>query len=125
MPRVAEKCSKLFGMDCLFCRIAAGEIPATKLYEDDKAVAFADIAPQAPVHVLLIPRKHIQSLAHLEAGDEQIVGHLHALAGKLAEVKGLSKGYRTVMNTGEEGGQTVEHLHLHLIGGRSMRWPPG
>jgi histidine triad (HIT) family protein len=112
-------------MDCLFCRIAAGEIPANKLYEDDRAVAIADIAPQAPVHVLLIPRKHIQSLAHLLPGDEQIVGHLHALAGKLAEVKGLVNGYRTVINTGEAGGQTVAHLHLHLMGGRSMSWPPG
>jgi len=112
-------------MDCLFCRIAAGEIPAKKLYEDDEAIAIADIAPQAPVHILLIPRRHIPSLAHLEAGDEQIVGHLHALAGRLAAEKGLHRGYRTVMNTGEEGGQTVAHLHVHLLGGRSMAWPPG
>ncbi len=112
-------------MDCLFCRIVAGEIPAKKLYEDDKAIAFADIAPQAPVHTLLVPRKHIQSLAHLAPGDEQIVGHLHAIAGKLAAEKGLHNGYRTVINTGEEGGQTVAHLHLHLMGGRPMTWPPG
>jgi histidine triad (HIT) family protein len=112
-------------MDCLFCKIAAGEIPAQKLYEDDDAVVFADIHPQAPVHVLLIPRKHIASLAHLSPGDERLLGHLHAVAKKIAEERGLSKGFRTVMNTGEEGGQTVDHLHLHLLGGRTMHWPPG
>jgi histidine triad (HIT) family protein len=112
-------------MDCLFCRIAAGEIPVQKLYEDDDAVVFADIHPQAPVHVLLIPRKHIASLAHLGPGDERLLGHLHAVAKKVAEEKGLAKGFRTVMNTGEDGGQTVDHLHLHLLGGRPMHWPPG
>ncbi len=112
-------------MDCLFCKIAAGEIPAKKLYEDDTAVAFADIEPQAPVHILMIPRKHIPSLAHLAPGEEQIVGHLHAVANRLALEKGLEKGFRTVMNTGQHGGQTVAHLHLHLLGGRSMGWPPG
>jgi histidine triad (HIT) family protein len=112
-------------MDCLFCKIASGEIPAQKLYEDDDAVVFADIHPQAPVHVLLIPRKHIASLAHLSAGDERLLGHLHAVAKKIAEEKGLKKGFRTVMNTGEDGGQTVDHMHLHLLGGRSMHWPPG
>jgi histidine triad (HIT) family protein len=111
-------------MDCLFCRIAAGEIPVQKLYEDDDAVAFADIQPQAPIHLLLIPRKHIASLAHLSAGDERLIGHLHVVAKKLAEEKALD-GFRTVMNTGADGGQTVQHLHMHLLGGRPMHWPPG
>ena len=112
-------------MDCLFCKVAAGEIPAQKFYEDADALAFADIHPQAPVHVLLIPRKHIASLAHLTAEDEHLLGHLHAVAKKIAEEKGLTKGFRTVMNTGDDGGQTVAHLHLHLLGGRAMHWPPG
>jgi histidine triad (HIT) family protein len=113
------------GMDCLFCKIAGGEIPAKRLYEDDDAVVFADLHPQAPVHVLVIPRKHIPSLAHLSLGDEQLIGHLHAVAKKVAEAQGLSNGFRTVMNTGSDGGQTVDHVHLHLLGGRSMHWPPG
>jgi histidine triad (HIT) family protein len=118
-------CGNLVSMDCLFCKIASGEIRAQKLYEDDDAVAFADIHPQAPVHVLLIPRKHIASLAHLSPGDERLLGHLHAVAKKIAEDKGLANGFRTVMNTGEDGGQTVDHMHLHLLGGRAMHWPPG
>ncbi len=111
-------------MDCVFCKIAAGEIPAKRLYEDDHAVAFADLEPQAPVHVLLIPRKHIVSLAHMSPGDEQLIGHLHAVAKSLAEERRLD-GYRTVINTGADGGQTVQHVHLHLLGGRSLKWPPG
>ena len=118
-------CDKLVGMDCLFCKIAAGEIPAEKLYEDDDAVVFADIHPQAPVHVLLIPRKHIASLAHLSPGDERLLGHLHAVAKKIAEEKGLKKGFRTVMNTGERWWTDGRSLHLHLLGGRTMHWPPG
>jgi histidine triad (HIT) family protein len=116
--------SKLIGMDCLFCRIAAGEIPAQKLYEDEDAIAFQDIQPQAPVHVVLIPRKHIASLAHLSPGDERLIGHMHVVAKKLAEEKGLD-GFRTVVNTGNDGGQTIHHLHMHLLGGRPMHWPPG
>src|SRR6185437_6069776 len=115
----------LIPMDCLFCKIAAGEIPVQKLYEDDDAVVFADVRTQAPVHVLLNPRKHIASLAHLSPGDERIVGHLHKVAKTIAEEKALSSGFRTVMNTGPDGGQTVDHLHLHLLGGRAMHWPPG
>lgn len=111
-------------MDCVFCKIANGEIPTTKLYEDEDAIAFADLAPQAPVHLLLIPRKHIVSLAHMEPGDERLIGHLHAVAKGLAEKRGL-KGFRTVINTGEDGGQTVQHVHVHLLAGRSLQWPPG
>ncbi len=112
-------------MDCLFCKIAAGDIPVQKVLEDDTTLAFTDIHPQAPVHVLIIPRKHITSLAHLSPEDEQLIGHMHALAKKVAEQKGLEKGFRTVVNTGPEGGQTVDHLHLHVLGGRPMHWPPG
>ena len=112
-------------MPCLFCQIASGAIPVTRLYENEHVLAFPDLHPQAPVHVLLIPRKHIPSLAHLSPGDERLVGHLHAVAKKIAEEKGLAKGFRTVMNTGEDGGQTIDHVHLHLLGGRAMHWPPG
>ena len=109
----------------LFEKIVAREIPAKIVFEDDEILAFHDVNPQAPVHVLLIPRKHIASLAHLSSGDERLLGHLHAVAKKIAEEKGLTKGFRTVMNTGEDGGQTVDHMHLHLLGGRTMHWPPG
>lgn len=112
-------------MDCLFCKIAAGAIPVQKLFEDDTIMAFADIHPQAPVHVLIIPRKHIDSLAHLSPGDEMLLGRMHAVAKQVAEQQGLHNGFRTVMNTGDGGGQTVPHLHLHLLGGRPMHWPPG
>ncbi|MGI8773097.1 MAG: histidine triad nucleotide-binding protein [Acidobacteriaceae bacterium] len=112
-------------MDCLFCKIAAGSIPVQKVFEDDTVVAFTDIHPQAPVHLLIIPRNHIASLAHLSPEDERLLGHMHALAKQIAEEKGLHNGFRTVMNTGPDGGQTVDHLHLHLLGGRPMHWPPG
>ncbi|MFZ0664045.1 MAG: histidine triad nucleotide-binding protein [Acidobacteriaceae bacterium] len=113
--------------DCIFCKIAAGEIPTKKLYEDEQAVAFADIDPKAPVHILIIPRKHIASLAEVGASEEgkTLVGHLHGIANQLARQEKLSKGYRIVINTGPEGGQTVDHLHLHVLGGRQMHWPPG
>ncbi|WP_158749076.1 histidine triad nucleotide-binding protein [Acidobacterium sp. S8] len=112
-------------MDCIFCKIIAGTIPSKKLYEDDRAFAFADIDPKAPVHVLIVPKKHIPSLAEAESGDEALLGHLQLVAKQLAAEHNLSNGYRTVLNSGEEAGQTVFHLHLHLIGGRQMNWPPG
>jgi len=114
-------------MDCIFCKIVAGEIPAKKLYEDEYAIAFADINPQAPVHILIIPKQHIASLAQLGTSEQEInlVGHLHSVAGQLARQQNLDKGYRIVINTGPDGGQTVDHLHLHLLGGRQMHWPPG
>lgn len=109
---------------CLFCRIANGEIPVTLIAQNAHAVAFRDIHPQAPVHVLVIPRRHIGSLA--EATDAEEVGALSLLAAEVARTEGISaNGYRTVMNTGADGGQTVFHLHLHLLGGRTMTWPPG
>jgi histidine triad (HIT) family protein len=113
--------------DCIFCKIAAGEIPAKKLYEDEQAVAFADIDPKAPVHNLIIPRRHIASLAEVGASEEEktLVGHLLNIANQLARQQKLSKGYRVVVNIGPDGGQAVDHLHLHLLGGRPMHWPPG
>jgi histidine triad (HIT) family protein len=112
-------------MSCLFCKIVEGVIPSTAMYLDDKCYAFADIHPQAPVHFLVVPREHLVSLA--EAGEEHpaLLGHLLWVAARLAREKGLGKGYRVVVNTGEDGGQTVDHLHLHLLGGRPMNWPPG
>ncbi len=112
-------------MDCLFCKIAAGTIPVTRLYEDDLCVAFPDINPQAPTHILIIPKQHISSLAHATTEDAPLLGHLLATAAAIAAQQKLADGYRTVINTGSDGGQTVHHLHLHLLGGRAMHWPPG
>jgi|ERR1035438_4488180 histidine triad (HIT) family protein len=112
-------------MNCIFCSIADGTIPSTAIYQDELCYAFADIHPQAPVHVLIIPREHIVSLAHAEQNHGALLGHLLGVAAEIARVKGLSKGYRVVLNSGADGGQTVDHLHLHLLGGRSLTWPPG
>jgi len=112
-------------MSCLFCKIVDGSIPSSSIYQDEQCYAFADIHPQAPVHVLIVPREHIASLADLEAGDKSLLGHLVSAAAEIARAKGLDQGYRVVVNTGSDGGQTVDHLHLHLLGGRPMTWPPG
>jgi histidine triad (HIT) family protein len=112
-------------MDCLFCKIAAGAIPVTRLYEDDLCLAFPDINPQAPTHILIIPKRHIASLAHAAPEDTPLLGHLLATASTIAAQQKLANGYRTLINTGPDGGQTVHHLHLHLLGGRPMHWPPG
>ncbi|MBD5559478.1 MAG: histidine triad nucleotide-binding protein [Clostridia bacterium] len=112
--------------DCLFCRIAAGSVPSAKVYEDDMVYAFKDIDPQAPLHVLIIPKKHIQSV--LQAGGENApyVAAMMDAARKIAKDAGVDEsGFRLVMNTGADGGQTVDHLHAHLLGGRSLGWPPG
>lgn len=112
--------------NCLFCKIAAGEIPATEVYSDEHIVAFRDISPAAPQHILLIPRKHIQSVAALTEQDGELMGKLLLTAKKIAIDLGVAQsGYRCVLNTGEDGGQTVHHLHLHLLAGRQMSWPPG
>lgn len=112
--------------DCLFCRIIAGQIPARRLHEDDDCIAFADINPQAPHHVLIIPRKHVASVSGLTAEDDRVVGAIHRVAAQLAEQLGVSRsGYRVVTNTGPGAGQTVFHLHFHLLGGRALGWPPG
>jgi histidine triad (HIT) family protein len=112
-------------MPCLFCKIIAGEIPSKKVFEDDLTYAFKDINPQAPTHVLVVPRKHIASLAEAGAEDEGLLGYLHLVAARIASSERLANGFRTVMNTGSDGGQTVDHLHVHLLGGRAMGWPPG
>jgi histidine triad (HIT) family protein len=112
--------------DCMFCRIIAGEIPSTKVYEDATAYAFRDINPQAPTHVLIIPKEHIESLNDASQSDEALLGHLMRLAPKIANQEGIAEnGYRTLINTGAESGQTVSHIHVHLLGGRPMAWPPG
>ncbi|HWP85188.1 MAG TPA: histidine triad nucleotide-binding protein [Terriglobia bacterium] len=110
---------------CIFCRIAAKKSPAKIVYEDDSCVAFHDINPQAPVHVLLIPRKHFASAGEAGEEDEKVLGHLHRVAAQLAEQLKLTAGHRVVMNTGPAAGQSVFHAHLHLLGGRLFRWPPG
>ena len=112
--------------DCLFCRIARGEIPASVVHEDEKVLAFRDIDPKAPVHVLVVPRQHIASVNELDAADAGTIGELFLVARTIAAAEGLSEnGYRLVMNTGAAAGQTVWHVHLHLLGGREFGWPPG
>jgi len=112
-------------MSCIFCKIIDGSIPSTATYQDELCYAFADIHPQAPVHVLIVPRQHVASLAEITAKDEALLGHLLAVAARIAHDKGLGQGYRAVINTGSEGGQTVDHVHVHLLGGRALAWPPG
>ncbi len=112
-------------LNCLFCRIIAGEIPANKVYEDADTFAFEDLHPQAPTHVLVVPKKHIADLAEAAATDANVVGLCQLAAAEIARQRGLSKGYRTVVNVGPDAGQTVFHLHVHLLGGRSLSWPPG
>ena len=107
-------------MDCLFCKSIAGEIPSTKVYEDDKVYAFNDINPAAPVHILIIPKVHIASAAEVTAENADIVGHIFEVAAKLAKEKGLDNGYRIVTNCGDDAGQSVHHLHFHLIGGKFL-----
>lgn len=111
--------------DCLFCKILAGDIPAKRVYEDELCIAFPDINPQAPVHLLIVPREHLASQAQALAEHKPLLGHLLMTTADLARAQKLSKGYRVVINTGEDGGQTIHHLHLHLLGGRAMSWPPG
>ncbi len=111
--------------NCLFCRIASKEIPAKVAFEDDQVLAFWDITPQAPTHLLIIPKKHVGSISELESGDQMLMGHLLLTAKKLAEEYELGAGHRLVINTGEDSGQTVQHLHVHLLAGRKLQWPPG
>lgn len=112
-------------MDCIFCKIAAGEIPSKKVYEDEELLAFYDISPMAPVHVLIIPKMHIASAACIDGGTEAIVGRIFSLAAKLAAELGLSDGFRVVTNCGKHGCQSVEHLHFHILGGRQLKTEMG
>ena len=111
--------------DCIFCRIAAGEIPSNKVYEDRQVVAFYDLDPQAPVHVLVIPKKHIASLDDVKEEDQALMGHILFKVHEIAADLGLEHGYRVVSNNGEDAFQTVKHLHFHILGKRKMAWPPG
>jgi len=112
--------------DCIFCKIASGQIPVKRIAEDEVALAFADLNPQAPTHILVIPKTHVASLAHVADSDFAMVGRLLALLAQVARKLGLDEsGYRTVLNSGRDAGQTVHHLHAHLLGGRAMQWPPG
>lgn len=113
-------------MDCLFCKIIAGEIPSTKVYEDETVYAFLDIEPQAPTHIIIVPKLHIASGNDLTDDNAGVVGHIFAVAAKLAKEHGFAEnGWRIVNNCGKDGGQTVGHLHFHLLAGRNLGWPPG
>ena len=111
--------------DCLFCKIAEKKIPSKIVYEDPELFAFEDISPQAPTHILICPRKHFRSLTEADVQDQALLGKLQLVAAKLARERNLLEGYRTVLNNGRGAGQSVFHLHLHLLGGRQFRWPPG
>ena len=111
--------------DCVFCKIAEQEIPSNIVYEDDQRICFHDLEPQAPVHVLIIPKKHIASMDDVSADDQQLMGYIMTKVKEIAKTLGLENGYRLVNNCGEDGFQTVKHLHFHLLGKRKMTWPPG
>jgi histidine triad (HIT) family protein len=111
--------------DCLFCRIIAGEIPSKKVYEDDHTYAFEDINPQAPTHVLVVPKKHVRGLKEAQTEDAEMIGRCHLTAALIARQRSIEDGYRTVLNIGPRAGQSVFHLHVHLLGGRRLGWPPG
>lgn len=112
--------------DCIFCKIVNKEIPSTKVYEDDKVLAFKDISPEAPVHIVIVPKEHIRSANELNENNASIVAHIFTIINKIAEEQGIKdSGYRIINNCGEHGGQTVNHIHFHLLGGRNLSWPPG
>lgn len=112
-------------MDCIFCKIINGEIPSNKVYEDDTVFAFRDIEPQAPTHILIIPKQHIKSAAEIDERNSAVVAHIFEVAAKIAKQEGLSDGFRIVNNCGDIAGQSVKHLHFHLMGGREFGWPAG
>jgi histidine triad (HIT) family protein len=111
--------------DCLFCNMIAGKTPCRKVYEDEQVLAIEDIRPQAPAHVLVIPKKHIRGLKEAKPEDAEVIGRSHLVAAQIARERGIEDGYRTVYNVGPRSGQSVFHLHLHMMGGRDMKWPPG
>lgn len=112
-------------MDCLFCKIIAGEIPSVKVYEDDAVLAFRDIDPQAPFHAVIVPKAHIASAAEISDANSAVVAKIFEAAAVIAKQQGLQNGFRIVTNCGQDGGQTVGHLHFHMLGGRLLAWPPG
>ena len=112
-------------MDCIFCKIANGKIPTTKVYEDETVIAFNDLEPQAPVHILVIPKEHIASMAEITGENSAVVAHIFEVISQIAKEKGLDDGFRVVSNCGESAGQSVKHLHFHLLGGREFGWPAG
>jgi histidine triad (HIT) family protein len=113
-------------MSCIFCRIVKGEVPSKRLYEDEDVLAFADISPQAPTHVLVVPKRHIANIADITPGDAELIGKLFLIGNQMARDGGIAeRGYRLVINSGPDGGQAVDHIHLHVLGGRRMTWPPG
>lgn len=113
-------------MDCIFCKIAEGEIPSKKLYEDEKVIAFHDISPEAPIHFLVIPKEHIQSVNELSEENANIISHIFLVINKLVKELNIAEtGYRIVNNCGKDGGQTVDHMHFHVLGQRELKWPPG
>ena len=111
--------------DCLFCKIVRGEIPSKKVYDDDDTYAFEDIHPKAPTHVLIVPKQHLPGLKEAETSDAEMIGRCHLIAAQIARQRKLEDGYRTVLNVGPAAGQSVFHLHVHLLGGRKLGWPPG
>ena len=123
--RMMEYIERSYHMSCIFCKIAAGEIPSNKVYEDDKVLAFYDLEPQAPVHFLVIPKEHISGANMITAENSAIIAHIFEVIAKTTAELGLDGGFRVVTNCGEDGGQTVGHLHFHVLGGRSLAWPPG
>lgn len=112
-------------MDCLFCSIINGEIPSAKVYEDDTVFAFRDIEPQAPTHILIVPKEHIKSAAEINSENSGVIAHIFEVAAEIAKQEGLADGFRIVNNCGDSAGQTVKHLHFHLLGGREFTWPAG
>lgn len=125
VPALRPPIYTVHDMDCVFCKIVAGQIPSTPVFQDDQAYAFADLHPKAPIHILIVPRQHISSLHEADESQRAVLGHLLWTASEIARQKRLDKGYRVVVNIGEDGGQTVDHLHLHLLAGRMLAWPPG
>ena len=112
--------------DCIFCKIVSGDIPSTKIFEDEQVIAFRDINPQAPTHVLVVPKQHIPGVNELAEADEALVGHVYGVIAKLVRELGIDEsGYRVVVNSGADGQQSVPHLHFHVLGGRLLKWPPG
>ena len=111
--------------NCIFCKIIDGQIPSDKVYDDEHVIAFRDINPQAPTHVVIVPRKHIPYIADMADSDEPLIGHIIYVATRIARQEGLDQGFRIVVNNDEQAGQTVFHIHFHLLGGRAMQWPPG